>query len=80
MVMTMNKPVRHMPAGAFKAKCLSVLDDVASSRREIVITKRGLPVARLVPLEAGSQAPLQGLILLQEDLVSPLDVEWDAAK
>jgi prevent-host-death family protein len=36
-----------MRAGDFKAKCLAVLDEVASSRREVIITKRGRPVARL---------------------------------
>jgi prevent-host-death family protein len=38
-------------AGEFKAKCLALLDEVQQSRREYVITKRGKPVARLVPTE-----------------------------
>ncbi len=80
IVMTMKRPVRQMGAGDFKAKCLAVLDEVAASRREVVITKRGRPVARLVPLEAATNAPLAGLIVQQGDLVSPIDVEWDAAK
>ena len=33
----------------FRAKCLGLMDEVAESGREIVITKRGRPVARLVP-------------------------------
>jgi prevent-host-death family protein len=39
-------------ASDFKATCLALLDDVAASRQEYVITKRGRPVARLVPIEA----------------------------
>jgi prevent-host-death family protein len=38
-------------AGEFKAKCLHLLDEVQQSRREIVITKRGKSVARLVPVD-----------------------------
>jgi prevent-host-death family protein len=37
--------------GAFKAQCLGLLDEVAQQRKEIVITKRGKPVARLVPMD-----------------------------
>jgi len=45
------KPWRtEIPAGEFKAKCLKLLDEVQKQRRQIVITKRGKPVARLVPL------------------------------
>lgn len=35
----------------FKQGCLALIDDVAASKQEIVITKRGKPVARLVPME-----------------------------
>jgi prevent-host-death family protein len=74
------KPTRQMGAGEFKARCLSVLDEVASTKREVVITKRGRPVARVVPLEPTTEGPLEGLIVEQGDLVSPIDVKWDAAK
>jgi prevent-host-death family protein len=40
-----------VPAGVFKAKCLGLLEEVAQHRLEIVITKRGKPIARLVPVE-----------------------------
>jgi prevent-host-death family protein len=38
---------RTIPAGEFKAKCLALMDEVAATGDEIVITKRGKPVARL---------------------------------
>jgi prevent-host-death family protein len=41
---------RQIAAGEFKAKCLHLLDEVRQSRQEIVITKRGRAVARLVPV------------------------------
>lgn len=40
-----------VPAGAFKQGCLALIDQVAERKDEIVITKRGKPVARLVPME-----------------------------
>ena len=44
--------MKTMPAGQFKAQCLSVMDEVKERRAEVIITKRGKPVAKLVPLDA----------------------------
>jgi len=43
--------VKQMPAGEFKAKCLAIMDQVFQSGESILITKRGKPVAKLVPAE-----------------------------
>ena len=40
-----------IPAGEFKAKCLQVLDEVQRQRKQVVITKRGKPIAKLVPAD-----------------------------
>jgi prevent-host-death family protein len=69
---------RHVPAGEFKAKCLALLDEVAEKGEEIVVTKRGRPVACLVPIE--SQRTLRGSIVTQGDLISPIDEEWEAGR
>jgi prevent-host-death family protein len=42
---------RIMTAARFRAECLQVLDTVASARTEVLVTKRGKPVARIVPVE-----------------------------
>ena len=39
--------MRTMKAGEFKAHCLRVMDEVAASGEEVLITKRGKPVARV---------------------------------
>jgi prevent-host-death family protein len=39
----------RMPAGKFKDQCLKVLDRVAEQKTPVTITKRGKPVATLVP-------------------------------
>jgi prevent-host-death family protein len=43
--MTMKK----MAAGEFKAKCLAVMDEVQKKNQPVLITKRGKPIAKLVP-------------------------------
>lgn len=73
---TMSAKPRQLPAGEFKAKCLAVLDDVQRTGRVVVVTKRGRPVAQVVPLPADSES-LKGSVLFEEDLLSPIDVEWD---
>ena len=73
--MTMAK-TREVPAGEFKAKCLALLDQVSMTRQEIVVTKRGHAVARLVPIE---KAPsLRGSVLQADDIIEPIDVAWES--
>jgi prevent-host-death family protein len=43
--------MKTMAAGSFKAKCLAVMDEVKAKRETVIITKRGKPVAKLVPIE-----------------------------
>jgi prevent-host-death family protein len=42
--------MKTMPAGAFKANCLAVMDEVKAKGETVVITKHGQPVAKLVPV------------------------------
>jgi len=44
--------MRKMAAGVFKTNCLAVMDEVQLKRETIIITKRGKPVAKLVPVTA----------------------------
>jgi prevent-host-death family protein len=69
-----------IPAGEFKARCLQLLDTVAASGEPLTITKRGRPVARLVPLPAAGAlfGALAGSVREQQDLVAPVDDTWEA--
>ncbi len=73
-----RKKVRTIPAGEFKAKCLKLIDEVAETGEEIVVTKRGKIVARLVPPNDESRRSLAGTIAWEKDIVSPVDDDWDA--
>jgi prevent-host-death family protein len=44
--------MKQMPAGEFKARCLSVMDDVNATGEPVLITKRGTPVAKIVPVRS----------------------------
>jgi prevent-host-death family protein len=44
-----RKKVRTIPAGEFKAKCLKLIDEVAETGDEIVVTKRGAVRVRIIP-------------------------------
>ncbi|RMD83030.1 MAG: type II toxin-antitoxin system Phd/YefM family antitoxin [Candidatus Dadabacteria bacterium] len=71
---------QRVPAGKFKATCLALLDRVATTGEEFVITKRGRPVAKLVPAEPADEGELAGSIVYEEDLVAPLGDRWEAAQ
>lgn len=40
--------MREIKASEFKAKCLKLMDEVQLTGEEIVVTKNGLPVAKMV--------------------------------
>ncbi len=70
-----------MKASEFKAKCLALMDQVNETGDEIVITKNGKPVSIL---KAYKEVPKtlfglhKGKIKSNDDLISPIDVKWDA--
>jgi prevent-host-death family protein len=71
-----------IPAGEFKARCLQIMDDVAATHAEVIITKYGRPVAKLVPVDQevpDSFGALAGTVeYLEEDLVSPDHDLWES--
>lgn len=69
-------------AGDFKARCLRLLDAVAEQRASLVITKRGKPIARLIPMPAEKMlfGALAGSVRFESDIVAPVEADWDAAK
>lgn len=79
-IVTMNARSKPISAAEFKAKCLALFDEVESRRSSFVITKRGRPVARVVPLPKASASSLRGTLLHEEDLLAPTDAVWDAVR
>ena len=78
--MTMVMNTQTIPAGEFKAKCLRLLDEVQQRRKEIIVTKRGKPVARLVPVKGAKPqifGRLAGTARTLGDIIN-LDEPWNA--
>lgn len=73
-----NEP-RSISSSEFRAKCFAVLNEVRETRQEIVITKEGKPVARLVPFERPLIPDLRHMFAFPlGDIESPIDVVWEA--
>lgn len=69
---------RTIGASKFKARCLSILDELEPEG--IVITKHGRPVARLIPVERSSAELVGSLaeqLTIKGDILST-GLEWDA--
>ncbi len=72
---------REISAGEFKARCLAIMDEVRDRGGEYVITKRGTPVAKLVPIRVVRRpllGSMKGTVKVLGDIVSPLDEPWEA--
>jgi len=72
-----------MKATDFKAHCLQVMDEVARTGQPVTITKRGKPVARIVPAREEAKdifGALKGSVTVtdpNDDLIDPVEVEWE---
>ena len=81
---TENEPAantRTIKASEFKAKCLKLMDEVAESGEEIVITKNGKPVAKLTAYREKPKTLFgidRGRLQIVGDIISPIDIEWEA--
>lgn len=66
---------RTMAAGTFKAKCLKVMEEVKARREPVIVTKRGKPIVKVVPVE-GADDPIFGFMKgrgeIVGDIVSPI--------
>lgn len=71
-------------SGQFKAKCLKLMDNVYKYNEEIIITKYGKPIAKLVPIneekkfKASLLGSLEGLITISGDIISSTGEGWNA--
>jgi prevent-host-death family protein len=72
----------EIAAGEFKAQCLRLMDQVQQSREELIITKHGKPVAKLVPIEPSNSCSIIGFlknsVQVTGDIISPLEEDWEA--
>ena len=72
----------EISAAEFRSNCFKIIDDVTQTHKEVIITKRGKPVAKLVHYGKDKRTdPLLGAMAgLGEtigDLTEPLDEPWE---
>lgn len=84
MVMTMEIGMtKTIAAGEFKAKCLSLMDEVEKSGEPLIVTKRGKPIVRLLPARSHRKSAfgaMRGSTVILGDIVAAIDEPWDALK
>ena len=76
---------KEVSVSEFKAKALGLLERVASQGSSFIVTKRGKPIARVVPFQDEKEKPtpdrLSGTVVFEGDIVSPLGAKlWKAAE
>lgn len=77
--------MKTMPISEFKAHALRVLGEVEKTKQPVVVTKRGKPVAEVVPFRGSDKAPVPGklseTLVFEKDIESPIGESiWNACK
>ncbi len=77
--------MKTMPISEFKAHALRIVDTISKTKEPVVITRRGKPLAEVVPYtsDTGSAKPgkLADTLVFEKDIISPLDEEmWEACR
>lgn len=84
MTMVMKTGTKSIGAGAFKAKCLSVMDEVHNGHGEVVVTKRGKPFVKIVPVKPERPESifgfLKGKAKIVGDITEPTMSDEDVAR
>jgi prevent-host-death family protein len=77
--------MQTMGISQFKTHALKILDKISKTKEIIVITKRGKPMAQIIPYQNSisdhSPGKLADTLVFEDDIVSPFGEEmWDAGK
>jgi prevent-host-death family protein len=75
--------MKQIPAGAFKARCLAIMKNVQMTGEPVIVTKRGVPVVKVVPVESEKNdifGFMAGKVKIVGDIESPISVEWEVTK
>ena len=66
--------MKTIPAGQFKAKCLQIMDEVGATGESVIVTKRGRPVAKLVPIRDADPSSIFGCMRDSARIVGDITV------
>ena len=74
---------KQISTSELKTHCSRVIEQVRRGRAPVVVTVRGRPVARIVPVEEELPSLFgfaRGTLTVHGDLLAPLDEPWEAAQ
>jgi prevent-host-death family protein len=76
-----GKRTKQVGSAEFKTRCLELVEHVREARAEYVVTRHGVPVARLVPIDADDEpasllGSMAGSVLQYDDPFGPVPGEW----
>jgi len=67
-------------AGEFKAKCLKLMSDLQKYHEEIIVTKFGKPIAKMIPVDSEPEKPIFGFLedslIIVGDIKKPIEEKW----
>jgi prevent-host-death family protein len=75
--------IKQIPAGAFKARCLAIMKKVQMTGEPVIVTKRGAPVVKVIPMESEKNdifGFMAGKVKIVGDIESPIPVKWEVTK
>ena len=74
--------MESLPVSKFKATCLAVLEEVRRRKKRVLITKRGKPIAEIIPVRnEAKDVPLRETVTFLGDIVSPVASEdWEGSE
>lgn len=78
--------VDEMAISKFKATCLAALERVRRTGKPLLVTKRGVPVAQVVPppvpkSRRSTYGAMKDSVLFMGDVIEPVGVEdWEALR
>jgi prevent-host-death family protein len=72
-----KKPIREIAISEFKAKCLSLLEEVSKTKTPLRVTRRGKLIAEVIPPSMDSEerdwiGSLADRIEITGDIISPV--------
>lgn len=74
--------MESLSVSKFKSTCLAVLEDINKQKKRVIITKRGKPIAEVIPFETDLEdISLKDTVTFIGDIVSPVaEEDWEALK
>ena len=75
--------MKQIPSGSFKARCLAIMKKVQMTGEPVIVTKRGAPIVKVVPVESEKNdifGFMARKVKIVGDIESPVPVEWAVTK